>query len=142
MIKVSKQLFEALELGKNRYNGDINAMLEGHSTNWHSECESLNKLSHIELAKLLIIGYELEKVEYTRNNTPRQFRCKFEGGRYEYTADRYGDDFILMWIDEDNNLNGTIYNEEDIIKYLNEGRVTITKTIMANFNVIKFGRYY
>jgi len=130
MIKVSYELYKALEESKKIYNYDIDAILSVHNIPWEVEhMTPLNKLSHIELAKLLIDGYELEKVEYTKNTIPKHFKCKFHGGKFDYTADSHKDKFIIMWKDESNNLCGTIYDIKDIVSLVNDGRITITKII-------------
>ena len=130
MIKVDYELYTALEEAKKFYDFDDNKLLALHYLCWEDEhMLPLNKLSHIELAKLLLEGYELEKVEYTRNTIPKHFKCKFIGGNYEYTADKNRDIFIMMWIDEMDNLNGTTYEIKDIVSWVNDGRITITNVI-------------
>jgi len=130
MIKVSYELYKALEESKKVYDYDIDKILSGHYIPWDEEYMApLNKLSHIELAKLLIDGYELEKLEYTKNTIPKHFKCNFQGGNYDYTADRHKEEFILMWLDEFNNLCGVTYEIDDIVNWVNDGRITITKVI-------------
>ena len=130
MIKVSYELYKALEESKKVYDYDIDKILSGHYIPWEEEYMApLNKLSHIELAKLLIDGYELEKVEYTKNTIPKHFKCKFHSGKFDYTTDTHKDKFIIMWKDESNNLCGTIYEIDEIVDLVNDGIVILTEVI-------------
>lgn len=130
MIKVDYELYTALEEAKKFYDFDDNKLLSLHYLCWEDECMlPLNKLSNIELAKLLLEGYELEKVEYKRNTIPKHFKCKLHGGKFHYTADKHKDKFIMMWEDDSNNLCGVIYDIDEIVNRINDGKVIITEII-------------
>lgn len=69
VVKVSKELADALKKALSYENGNEDGVLLYHSEmiisdggfEWTNECEPLNDLSPLELAKILIEGWEVEK---------------------------------------------------------------------------------
>lgn len=130
MHTVDIELYNALEEAKKMYDYDIDKILSQHYIPWDYELEPLNNLSHIELAKLLIDGYSLNKKEiYTDENMPVHFICEFNTGSKAYTADKHGNIFVVMWIGDNEELYSVTYDVNDMINWVNEGFVKILKII-------------
>lgn len=60
-VKVSSEMAKAIEGALDEYSSDPNQVLENHRYDWISECVPLNSLNHLELAEILLKGYEVEQ---------------------------------------------------------------------------------
>ncbi|WP_400194651.1 hypothetical protein [Lysinibacillus telephonicus] len=60
-VKVSSEMAKAIEGALDEFGSDPNQVLENHRYDWISECVPLNSLNHLELAEILIKGYEVEQ---------------------------------------------------------------------------------
>lgn len=60
-VKVSSEMAKAIEGALDEYGSDPNQVLENHRYDWISECVPLNSLNHLELAEILLKGYEVEQ---------------------------------------------------------------------------------
>lgn len=59
-VKVSRELATAIETAL-EYCGSKNDVLQEHIDTWSDDCIPLNSLSFLELAEILVNGYEVEQ---------------------------------------------------------------------------------
>jgi len=126
-IKVNKRLFNTLNKVKNIYEGDLNAIIAIHDYDWVDECEPLNELNHLELARLLILGYE--EYHYTSENIPEGFTCKINKSIREYTIRKFKRQIICIWQEGNRDLDAITYDLDKFLDMLNSGNVVIIKTL-------------
>ena len=60
-VKVSSEMAKAIEGALDEFSSDPNQVLENHRYDWIFDCEPLNSLNHLQLAEVLLNGYEVEQ---------------------------------------------------------------------------------
>jgi len=127
MHKVKKEVFEALQKVKQAFTDEDAILMQHISKSWSGIARPLNNISNIQLAKYLIEGYELEG--YHENNIPNKFKFYHTDDKIDYTIKKSNDLYIVMWKDENNDLECTTYELYSLLNMLNSSVGSITKVL-------------
>lgn len=120
-VKVSKDLYDALEELQKRCRYDYNKMLSIHcGTLWTLDIfKILNKISMSEMAELIVKGYELEKELYKKDNLPTYFKVNMYAD-YTYSCYNNGKEVVTCASEKSGELIITPYSIDEVIENLNK----------------------
>jgi len=127
MHKVTGEVFDALKKVKQAFIDDDAILMHHISKSWSGITRPLNNVTSIQLAKYLIEGYELEG--YNEDNIPSKFKFYHAEDKIDYTIKKSNDLYIIMWKDENNDLECTTYELYSLLNMLNSSVGSITKVL-------------